>query len=209
VTQPDVAITDFLLALESVILAALLSSQPASRPDLQLCFVVFFLATGLAAALGGTVHGFLSAQPSRLRAVVWRSTLIAIGVAAASGWMIGAGMLRGDANPAWILGIVGAELVLYAVVVIVVSDAFGVAIANYLPSTVFLLFAYCVAYQSRPSGALAIGIAGFALTVAAALGQRLRLGIHPRYFDHNAVYHVVQGIALAMIFWSGRHLVGS
>ena len=209
VTEPDVAITDYLLAIESVVLAALLISQPHARPDFQVWFVAFFIATGLASALGGTVHGFYVAQPSRLGTVLWRGALISIGVVAASAWMIGAGVLWGDAHGAWILTIVAAELIVYAVVVIVVNDAFWVAIANYLPSTGFLMIAYWVAYRSHPNRAIAIGLAGLALTVVAAIGQRLRIGIHPVYFNHNALYHAFQGIALLMIFWSGRYLIGA
>ena len=205
-TEPDVAITDYLLAVESVILAALLVGQPPSRPDLQLWFVVFFAATGFASALGGTVHGFFVARPSRVGTVLWRATLISIGVVAAAGWMIGVRMLSSDAPP-WVLTVVVLELVAYAVVVVAVRDAFWVAIANYVPSTGFLLIAYWAAYRSHPTGAVAIGLAGLALTLAASVGQHLRVGIHPVYFNHKALYHVVQGIALFMIFWSGRHLV--
>jgi hypothetical protein len=187
----------------------LLIGQPHSRPDLQLWFVVFFIAMGLASALGGTVHGFFVAQPSRLGTVLWRGTLISIGVVAASGWMIGAGLLWRDAHAATILTIVAAELIVYAVIVIAVNDAFWVAVANYLPSTVFLLIAYWTAYRSNPNGAIAIGLAGLALTVVAAIGQRLRVAIHPVYFNHNALYHAFQGIALLMIFWSGRYLIGA
>ena len=206
-TEPDVALTDYVLALESVILAVLLMNQPAGRPDLQLWFVVFFTAAGLASALGGTVHGFFVARPSRLGSALWRATLVAIGVVAAAGWMIGAGILWGDSYGRWLLTIVAAELMVYAVIVVAVSGAFWIAIANYLPSTVFLVVAYWMAYRSNPGDALAIGLAGLALTLLAPLGQQLRVGIHPVYFNHNAVYHVVQGIALVMIFWSGRYLI--
>ncbi len=206
-TEPDVAITDYLLAIESVFLAALLIGQPSIRPDLRLWFVVFFITTGLASVLGGTVHGFFVAHPSRLGAALWRGTLMSIGVVAASGWMIGAGVLWRDAHAGLILTIVAAELIGYAVVVMAVNDAFWVAMANYLPSTGFLIIAYSAAYRSNPNRAIAIGLAGLALTLVAAIGQRLRIAIHPVYFNHNALYHAVQGIALFMIFWSSRYLI--
>jgi hypothetical protein len=208
VTERAVAITDYALAAESVILAVLLAGQPASRPDLRLWFVVFFVATALASALGGTVHGFFVARRSPLGSALWRGTLVAIGIVAASGWMIGAEVLWSGAHAGRMLAFVAAELLVYAVVVMAFSDAFWIAIANYLPATGFLMFAYWTAYQSHPSGAIGAGLAGLTLTVVAALAQQGRVGIHPVYFDHNALYHVVQGIALVMIFWSGQHLMG-
>jgi hypothetical protein len=207
VSQPAVVLTNYVLAAESMILAALLTGQPTSRPDLRLWFVVLFVATGLASALGGAVHGVFVARSSPLGSALWRGTLVAIGIAAASGWMIGAEVLWGGAHAGWMLTFVAAELLVYAVVVMAVSDAFWVAIANYLAATGFLLFAYWAAYQSHPSNAIGVGLAGLAFTLVAALGQHRRVGIHPVYFDQNALYHVIQGIALVMIFWSARYLV--
>lgn len=206
VTEPDVAITDYLLTAETAVLAALLIRQPDARSDLQLWFVVFFAATGLAAALGGTVHGFF-AGASRTQTVLWRSTLLAIGGTAAAGWMIGAAILWNDGPPFWFSAFAFLQLAAYALAVLVVTDAFWVAVANYMPSTVFLVIAYAVAYQADHSAALAAGLGGLVLTLAAAAGQRLRIGLHPVYLSHNALYHVLQGVALFLIFWSARYLV--
>ena len=208
-TEPAAAITDYVLAFESMILAAWFIGQPAGRSDLHLWFVVFFIAAGVASALGGTVHGFFAGHASRMGAVLWRGTLIAIGIVAASGWMIGAEVLWGEAPAGLMLAFVAVEFAAYAVVVTAVRDAFWIAAANYLLSTGFLVIAYWAAYQSHPTGALEVGLAGLALTFVAALGQHLRVGFHPVYLNHNALYHLVQGMALAMIFWSGRYLVNS
>jgi hypothetical protein len=207
VTEPDVALTDYALAVESGILAALLLGEPSARPDLQRWFVVFFGAIGTAATLGGTVHGFFAPRRSPLGTVLWRGALMAIGLAAGSAWLLGAALLWGHAPDSTFLGIVAAGFVAYAVVVLAVTDAFWVAVASYLPPTGFLMFAYWNAFRSDPAGAFAIGFAGLALTMAAGLAQQLRIGIHPIYFNHNAVYHAVQAAALLMIFWSAQYLV--
>lgn len=206
-TEPDVALTDYLLALESLVLATWLIGEPYTRPDLRLWSVVFFAATGLASVLGGTVHGFFTAAPSPLGTVLWRSTLIAIGVAAAAVWMLGAGLLWREAHARVILAIVAVEFVAYAAAVAAGHDSFLVAIVNYLPPVGLLLVAYWATYRSNPNGAVAIGLAGLVLSLVAALGQQLRISIHPVYFNHNALYHALQGIALFMVFWSGRYLI--
>ena len=38
------------------------------------------------------------------------------------------------------------------------------------------------------------------MTFAAALVQRLKVAVHPEYFDHNALYHLIQGVAVLLIF---------
>jgi hypothetical protein len=38
------------------------------------------------------------------------------------------------------------------------------------------------------------------LMLAAAVLQQLHVGLHPRWFNHNALYHLLEGIALAVLF---------
>jgi hypothetical protein len=41
---------------------------------------------------------------------------------------------------------------------------------------------------------------GLTVSAAAALLQQTRVALHPVYFDHNAVYHVVQGAAVVLLY---------
>jgi hypothetical protein len=38
------------------------------------------------------------------------------------------------------------------------------------------------------------------LTLVAAVVQQRRIALHPAYFNHNALYHAIQAIALGMIY---------
>jgi hypothetical protein len=38
------------------------------------------------------------------------------------------------------------------------------------------------------------------LTLVAAAVQQARIALHPTYFNHNALYHLLQAIALFLIF---------
>jgi hypothetical protein len=40
-----------------------------------------------------------------------------------------------------------------------------------------------------------------ALSIVAAVTQQARIALHPVYFDHNAVYHVIQAIALVVLYF--------
>ena len=52
-----------------------------------------------------------------------------------------------------------------------------------------------------------IGLLGLVLTLAAAGIQQARWSLHPVYLSYNALYHVVQAVALFCIYWSARWLV--
>src|SRR5262245_47319919 len=197
-TEPDVTITDFLLSLEALIFAVLIARSPMSAP--QRWFVIFFGATALASLAGGLVHGFYPDSK-----VLWRIVLIALGIVSAPAWAIGAELLLPEntarlvATAAWVV------FVAYAYVVIFVTDAFLLAIVNYLPSTLFLIVAFYGVYRAHPNRQLFAGLGGLVLTLVAAAVQQSHVALHPR-FNHNALYHLLQGIALLLIFDAARFL---
>jgi hypothetical protein len=197
-TQPDVALTDFVLACECLVFAYLL--KPARTRPLALAFIVFFLSLALASAVGGTVHGFFEDPSTSGHRVLWTLTLFAIGVTAFSGTRISALLVF---HAPVVLAISRAAALLfvsYCLVILLVSDRFLVAIINYLPVVLFLAWALLIAYGRSRRSPFLIGFAGVCVMLVAAGVQQAKLGIHPRYFNHNAVYHVLQGIGLAMLF---------
>jgi hypothetical protein len=50
--------------------------------------------------------------------------------------------------------------------------------------------------------------AGLIMSAGAAVLQQAKVSLHPDYFDHNAVYHVVQGIALVVLYLGFRRTGG-
>ena len=60
--------------------------------------------------------------------------------------------------------------------------------------------------QRRP-GAL-VGSFGICTMVIVAVVQQWRVAVSDRYFDHNALYHVLQTAALWMIFIAVRPVAG-
>jgi hypothetical protein len=190
-----------------MLLAWLLSRQPSNGREVRSPFIVFFVATGIASLLGGTVHGFFLAEDSRAGVVLWRAALITIGLAAWSGWAIGGRLIVAPRAARMIALVAAVESMAYAVVILAVDDRFWIAIANYLPAALFLTVALTILYRATRRAAVAIGVAGMVATVVAAAIQHYQVAVHPVYFNHNALYHVVQGTALIMIFWSARSIV--
>jgi len=140
------------------------------------------------------------------RRILWPATLFAILVTSLAAWNIGAFLQLDERTAAVVRRLAIAQLALFSLIVLFVTSKFYVGIIAYLPSTLFLLFALLTTYRRRPDRAIRWGVAGLALTLAAATMQQLHVGIHPVYFDHNALYHVVQGAALGMVFVAARSI---
>ena len=208
-TEPDVTLTDYAIALECAILCVLAGRWQTSNDTLRRWWIVLFASIGAGALLGGTVHGFFLDERTLGHRVLWPATLLALGVTSMAMWFVGAIAALQEPRATWLRRAAIAALIVYASVVIFVDSRFVVAIAMYLPATVFLLVTLCVLYARQRTRALAIGIAGLLLTFVAAAVQQLRIAVHPVYFNHNALYHVIQGIALAMIYVGARALTSS
>ena len=203
-TEPAVALTDFALTIECAVFALLLARGDASDRTLRLWFVVFFASAGVASLLGGSVHGFFPDRASDGRRILWQVTLLAILVTALAAWNIGAGLLLTQRNASTVRRLAILQLLIFSFIVMFVKHEFFIAIIAYLPATLFLLIGLIAGYRRRRLPALRWGIAGLGLTFLAAAVQRLNISIHPRYFDHNALYHVIQGAGLWMIFLGAR-----
>jgi len=196
-TEPDVALTDYALALECTVFAYLLQRKEHA---------LFFGSAAIASLAGGTVHGFFLDDRTLGNAVLWRITLIAIGVTAASAWAIGARVLFPVPTARRISIAAAAALAVYCVVTLFITQEFRVAVIFYLPAVVFLLVALSVAYARARERAILPAVAGLGLMFIAAAVQQARIALHPRYFNHNALYHLIQAVALWLLFLGLRRL---
>ena len=206
ITDPAVTLTDYGLAIECAILLALLARPQASDETLRLWFLVFFAAAAAASLFGGTVHGFFKAADSPGRAILWPLTLLSILLSGLAAWFAAARLELQPRAERWARITATAVIMLLAAQVMFATRNFAIAIVGYLPSTLFLLFALVSAYRRRKERSIAWGIAGLSLTLVAALVQRLRIAVHPVYLDHNAFYHVIQGVGFWMIYKAARYL---
>src|SRR5262249_11253032 len=112
--EPDVTITDFLLAIEALAFAVLLArSSTTTTPQ---WFVSFSGARAVASLAGGLVHGFFSDNK-----VLWRVVLIALGIVSAAAWAIGADLLFSDRTARLVASTAWVAFAAYAFVVIFVT----------------------------------------------------------------------------------------
>ncbi len=205
--EPAVTLTDYGLVFECVILALLLNRLKGTATGFRNWFIVFFCALGFAAFAGGTAHGFIHEKTSLLHTAVWNSTLIAIGVAGLAAWMIGGRLVSSDTVRRGVSGAAVTLFVMYCTVVVLIVNSFLVAIIYYLPATLFLFMTFLLRYRQRRSKYGLSGMSGLLLTLAAAGIQQAGVALDPIWFDHNALYHLIQAVAILLLFLAARGFI--
>lgn len=208
-TRPAVSLTDFALAIECAAFTVLLARLPATDTVLRRWFLVFFASVAAASLLGGTMHGFFEYSTSPFRTVLWTATLLSILVTSYAVWSIAAVMQLDARASQLVRWFAVAQMIVLTVVVLFVTREFVIAIVAYLPATLFLFLAFVLAYRRRRNPALASGVAGLALVFVGAAVQQLGVTIHPVYLDHNTLYHVIQGVALWLIYRAARWIASA
>jgi hypothetical protein len=149
-----------------------------------------FVFTGVAAVVGGVYHAYGDRTD-----VLWKVTVMSVGIASFF-------LLAGTHRRLAVLAAV--KLVVY-LTWMTTHDSFLWVIADY---GITLLIAGIV----HPAKKWVWG--SIAVSVVAALIQQARLTIHPHWFDHNDLYHVIQMIALWLLYraaldtLTGRPLTG-
>lgn len=192
-TEPDIALTDFGLAVECSVFVWLLARRRNPSETIRFGFLLFFAGVGAAALLGGVLHGFLAEAPARIADAAWLGILVCSGLSALACWAIGGKLLFG-ANGARRALLVGVLLfAFYLAAVLFLFRDFRVVVVNSAAASLFLLAAFV---RRR----LLWCAAGAGLMLAAGAVQEAGFDLHPVYLTHNALYHVVVGIALALIY---------
>jgi hypothetical protein len=208
-TEPDVSLTDFALALESAAFVAMLWRGHCHSVGRASWFLLYFASAALASLCGGLVHGFFLDSGTLGHAVFWTATLLAIGINAFAAWAIGARLLLSQPVARWIITVALLLFVVYVGFVFLGADTFRVAIWVGLPAALFLLASLWHMHRSQRRAGALVAAAGIGVTLAAMLVQQIGLGLHPTYFNHNAAAHVVQAVALGLFFVGSRRLLGA
>jgi hypothetical protein len=112
-SEPDVTLTDYGLAVECAVCAAFLARTPTGRNGLRTAGSCFFLFLGLSAATGGTVHGFCAGLRTAECRLLWQLTLESLGLVAFSTWVLGAGVLARGHTGRWLAFAAVPQVALY------------------------------------------------------------------------------------------------
>jgi hypothetical protein len=203
--EPDVVLTDLGLAFLGAWFASRLA-DPASRGSLELVPAVLMAGLASAAFWGAVFHGFFPGETETVPGfIAWIPVSLSIVVAASALLELGLRVLAPALGERTRRRVVAVYAAAFAAVVLLVDESFGSIVRFYVPALLlFLLGAMVRAIRDR-GGWISIAL-GLGLSAVAALLQQLQVALHPVYFDHNAVYHMVQAAALVMLYAGFRRI---
>ncbi len=198
IAEPAVTLTDYGLAIEGLCCAVILARNTRRDSELYPLGSIFFGATALAALTGGTFHGCFPDKRHPLHQRLWTTTLLALGTSSAAAWGIAARLAFAPRQARLVTTLGAGAYGIYGAVVLNGRQQFIVAVVGYLPAILFLLGALARRYARSRERAAALGLAGVGLTLIATGVQQGKLTIHPRFCDHNTLYHLLMGLALPL-----------
>jgi hypothetical protein len=201
--EPDVVFTDLGLAILGGYFGWRLRRSPEGSLAKTGAVLMFGLAS--AALFGAIFHAFFpddTGTPAGFLA--WVPVSLSIVVAASAMLEIALRLLLPRLSPSARGLIVGLYLAIFAAVVLFMDESFESIVRFYVPALLLFLLASAREALRRHPGWSAIAI-GLMVSVGAALLQQARVALNPEYFDHNAVYHVFQSVALVFLYIGFRH----
>jgi hypothetical protein len=197
------AITDGLMAVQCAWYAYRLGRDHGCGTRALQCWRGALASVGLAAAAGAGFHGLPPHVWPRLRAALWKAVGIATG---AAGALMLVGGILASSTSAWRQLWIAAALVKSVLLGVNTwqRNDFRTIIYDYGASLV-ALFLLQWRWPSPASPAIRHGILFSCVAVAV---QQKGPVLHPR-FDRNALYHLVQMVALHFFAQAGRKLCDS
>jgi hypothetical protein len=192
--DPVVVVTDLGLALLGGYFAWRLRRGPPPGA---------ILMAGLASAAfwGAVFHGlFPAGTATRSGFVVWLAVAISILVVACALLNLAMTLLGARLTAGAGRAITTVYCFTSIAVVLFVDESFATIVWLYGPVLLLALAAAAFAAvrtHDRSWGLIAVGLG---LSALAALAQRAGVALHARYFDHNAVYHLIQAAALVVLY---------
>ncbi len=206
IREPTTTLTDYVLAVECLVFAGLLlRGERADWGTEVLLWAAGFGASAVAAAVGGSAHGWVDYVTLRVQRALWLVSMGAIGLASAC--FTGAVVWATFADPVrrWLLAALGVEVLVYWVWI--ARDAeFRWAVYLYGGNMLAVLAILALAIgRGQVAGAGWI-VAAVLVGFAGAAIQRRGLAPHPR-FNHNDLYHVIQMLAFYLLFRGAQAMV--
>jgi hypothetical protein len=204
--DPDVVYTDLGLALLGAFLAWRLWRY-AERGYLTNAGVIMMAGLASAALFGAIFHAFFPANTaSRAGYFAWVPVSLSIGLVSATLLAVGLRTLLPALSALVRRGLVAAYVLLFAYVVLFVDQSYGMIVRFYAPTLLlFLVAAIRKAVRTSAKGWWLLSLS-FVLSIFAAVLQQARVVLHEVYFDHNALYHVVQAVAIVVLYTGFRHV---
>jgi len=200
--EPMTVLTDYLLGIWVLWLGLRLWRQGRRLNDRATGdWSLVFIFSAVAAFSGGTAHGFPDLLDGIGRALLWKLTVQAVGIASLCFLSaIIRSMFRGRVRHI-LMAVAFVKWAVYAWWM-TSHDAFLYVVLDYLPSLLFVggLQAWCWLKKGRIGGRwITLGVV---ISLVAAGIQQSGFSLH-RHFNHNDLYHMVQMAAFYLLYRGG------
>ncbi len=198
--EPATLATDYVLTALSAGCAWRLRriAAPTTLPGRWWGRALAFTAAGSFA--GGSWHGFQAGLPASVASLLWLTAMLLLGLTSAAMMLALVHELAPPAARTVWANIVWLKFSAFTAVALFHSE-YIVVICDY--GSAMLMLAACAALTRRRWRPWMLGAVG--LSVLAALIQQLRWAPAP-WFNHNDLYHLVQGLAIWLFFLGGQRL---
>ena len=163
-----------------------------------------FFSLSLGAFLGGSYYGFGPRLPNYITKVIWRLTLIFVGI---TGLFLAGSAAIFYINETGKIGLMigSAILIIKYVLDLNKDDTFHHAIKFYVSLIILALIGFIPAFFSLGyTGALQIVI-GLLVNLSAAGVQASGLTLH-KHFNHNDLFHVIQILGMILMYRGGSEI---
>jgi hypothetical protein len=200
VHDPDVVFTDLGLAILAAWLGWRLWARTAPG-TLPRAGVVLLGGLASAAFWGAIFHAFFPDDTATLPGfIAWIPVSLSILIVGATLLELSLRLLAPRLTPPIRRSLVAVYAAAFATVVLLVDESFSSIVRFYVPP--LLLFLAAAVRQSirGASAAWTLIAVAFTISAGAAVLQQAEVSIHSVYFDHNAVYHVVQAVAVVLLY---------
>lgn len=194
ITEPTTMITDFLIALEATILAIIILQSDPNIP--QILWGLAFIITAIGAILGGIAHGFKEYAGKTSEKIIWKSTIILLGLGA--GFMLSGLLLHLYDQTIYIAYFIIFIIILFIAYVLKImsDDRFIFVILYYLPFLVTILLLEIINYKSEDAIYIIFGV----LITFLGFGVQAKQFTLHKHFNHNDLFHIFQLIAIYMFY---------
>lgn len=206
ISEPMTMFTDYLLGVLTFYFAIKLIREGimANQKSIVL-WGASFVATGIAAFIGGTSHGFALYLSDSTKVIIWASTLYVTGFI--SMFFLSAAIFAIIKNPLrnWLIAFILLKFISFLFLIYMHAE-FKYVIYDYIPAMVGVLILQTYGKYSRGDRSAIWIISGILVSFGAAGIQQSGFTLHEN-FNNNDLYHVIQMGAVFLFYKGGRLFV--
>ncbi|MCH8069479.1 MAG: hypothetical protein IID16_09480 [Candidatus Marinimicrobia bacterium] len=203
--EPMTFITDMILGLVALYFGLKISDVYWRSFQIfhsNLSYTFYFLA--LSAILGGIFHGFGPHYSEVLRNLLWKGTVISIGISSLF-FLLAALVLTTPLKTYLVVRWIPVFATLFYVVIIWKNPDFSNVIKFYLPAMVLIFTLMIYTYFFLGQSGAGNMIIGLMIMFLGAVAWKSGFSLHT-HFNHNDIYHVIITVAIWYLYRGGLML---